>query len=398
MKRVIAILLSGCFMISYAQCAFADCAPTVSGDTSSNLLPTDNDAVFPFDVDAKSAVLMDMNTGTLLYAKNADEALPPASVTKIMTLLLIMEGIDEGKLSLDDTVTVSENAASMGGSQVFLEVGESMRVEELLKCVTVASANDAAVALAEKLSGSCEAFVAEMNSRAESLGMKNTHFENATGLDDGTTAHLTSAYDIALMSRELMRHSKIFDYTTIWTDSIRDGAFGLTNTNRLIRFYKGATGLKTGSTAKAGFCISATAERDGLHLIAVIMGSETRDKRNEAAKALLDYGFASYSVFRGEAGTVGEIKMLDSDVESIHGVYESAEFLVPKGSASSVETKFVYEEQLHAPVAEGERIGSVRYSLNGELLCECDIISDVTARPLTLKKYFLILFRAFLLK
>ena len=208
----------------------------------------------------------------MLYEENADQALPPASVTKIMTLLLVMEAIDGGSITLNDTVQVSENAASMGGSQVFLEPGETMSVEELLKCVIVASANDASVALAEFVAGSEEAFVARMNERAGQLGMQNTHFENTNGLDDTTTEHLTSARDIAIMSAELIRHPKILDYSSIWMDSIRNGSFGLTNTNRLIRFYRGANGLKTGSTSRAGFCISASALRDGMQLIAVVMG------------------------------------------------------------------------------------------------------------------------------
>lgn len=214
----------------------------------------------PFDVDALSALLMDSATGEVLYAKNAAEALPPASDTKIMTLLLVMEAIDSGQLSLEDKVQVSEYAASMGGSQVYLEPGEEMKCEDLLKSVIIASANDAAVTLAERVSGSVQAFVVRMNERAKELGMESSSFENPTGLDDNVTNHVTSAYDIALMSRELLKHKKILEYTSIWMDTIRDGAFGLTNTNRLIRFYSGATGLKTGSTSKAKFCISATAE------------------------------------------------------------------------------------------------------------------------------------------
>ena len=254
----------------------------------------------PFDVKADSALLMDQATGEVLYAKNAEQALPPASVTKIMTLLLFMEEVDKGNISLDDDIQVSEYAASMGGSQVFLEPEETMKAEEMLKCVIIASANDAAVALAEKVAGSEEAFVNRMNEKAAELGMNNTYFENVTGLDDDTTKHLTSAYDIALMSRELLKHKTITKYSKIWMDTIRNGEFGLTNTNRLIRFYSGATGLKTGSTSKAGFCMSATAERDGLHLIAVIMGADTRDIRNESAKQLLDYGFAKYSLYEKE--------------------------------------------------------------------------------------------------
>ena len=252
------------------------------------------------DLDCKSAILMDAATGTMLYEQNADEALPPASVTKIMTLLIVMEAIDAGALKLDEQVSVSKNAASMGGSQIFLEEGEMMSVEDMLKSVIISSANDAAVALAEHVSGSEEAFVQKMNSRAAELGMKNTYFENTNGLDDTVTNHLTSARDIALMSRELIKHEKILEYSSIWMDTIRNGEFGLTNTNRLVRFYNGATGLKTGSTSKAKFCVSATAKRNGMHLICVIMGAETRDERNAIATKLLDYGFANYSLYTAQ--------------------------------------------------------------------------------------------------
>ena len=249
----------------------------------------------PFDVNADSAVLMEAETGTILYAKNADQALPPASVTKIMTLLLVMEAIADGKLGWDDMVQTSEYAASMGGSQVFLEPGEEMSVTEMVKCVVVSSANDAAVALAERVAGSEAAFVRRMNERAAELGMKNTVFYNTNGLDDDVDGHVSSARDIAIMSRELItKHPKILEFSSIWMDSIRNGAFGLTNTNRLVRFYRGANGLKTGSTAKAKFCISATAERGGMQLIAVVMAAPSRDERNEIAKKLLDYGFAGW--------------------------------------------------------------------------------------------------------
>ena len=234
----------------------------------------------PFALDAKSAILMEAESGTVLFEQNADEALPPASVTKIMTLLLVMEAIDNGTLKLDDMIRTSTNASSMGGSQVYLKEGEEMSAEDMIKSVVISSANDAAVALAEHIAGSEELFVTKMNEKAKALGMKNTNFENTNGLDDTAENHVISARDIAIMSRELIGHKKILEYSSIWMDSIRDGAFGLTNTNRLIRFYKGANGLKTGSTSKAGFCISATAERDGMTLIAVVMGSPTRDIRN----------------------------------------------------------------------------------------------------------------------
>ena len=262
-KKRIAVLLLLCFAAALAAPAQA--------------------AEFTAPLDCKSAVLMEASTGRVLYEKNADAALPPASVTKVMTLLLVMEAVDAGKIKLDDMVPVSEHAALMGGSQVYLKVGEEMTVEEMIKCVVIASANDCAVALAEFVAGSEEAFVTQMNARAEALGMENTHFENTNGLDDTVANDVISARDIAIMSRELIQHELILKYSSIWMDTIRNGAFGLTNTNRLVRFYSGANGLKTGSTAKAKFCISATAKRDGMQLIAVIMAAPTRDVRNHAA-------------------------------------------------------------------------------------------------------------------
>ena len=244
---------------------------------------------------SRAAVLMEKTTGQMLFAQNEHEKLEPASVTKIMTLLLTMDAIDSGALAYDDVVTVSANAAGMGGSQVFLAEGEQITVEELLKCVCVSSGNDAAVALAEKVAGVTELFVEQMNNRARGLGMDDTHFANPTGLT--AAGHVTSAYDIALMSRELLtKHPDIRNFTTIWTDSIRNGTFDLANTNKLIRWYDGATGLKTGYTASAGYCISATAEREGMELIAVVMKGETSDKRNTDAKALLNYGFSAYTL------------------------------------------------------------------------------------------------------
>ncbi len=327
----------------------------------------------PFEVNARSAVLMDFSTGTVLYAKNADKALPPASVTKVMTLLLIMEAVDGGTLALDETVSVSEYAASMGGSQVYLKPGETMTAEEMLKCVIIASANDAAVALAERICGSEEAFVARMNERAAELGMHNTKFENVTGLDDDTTDHMTSAYDIALMSRELLGHPKILEYSSIWMDTIRDGAFGLTNTNRLIRFYKGATGLKTGSTSKAKFCISATAQREGMHLIAVIMGSDTRDTRNAAAQTLLDWGFANYSLYENQGGEAGYATVIGGTKDICPGEAAGYTTLLPKGKEKHVTVEQVLFTDLPAPIRIGDPIGVVRYRLDEEVLTEIAI-------------------------
>lgn len=326
------------------------------------------------DVEAKSALLMDAATGRVLGEMNADEALPPASVTKIMTLLLVMEAIDAGKLSLDDMITASANAASMGGSQIFLKEGETMRAEDLIKSVVIASANDAAVALAEHISGSEEAFVSRMNARAAELGMTNTVFENTNGLDDSVSRHLTSARDIAIMSRALLAHPQIMNYTTVWMDTIRDGSFGLTNTNRLIRFYRGATGLKTGSTSRAGFCISATAERDGLHLIAVIMGAPSRDIRNEGAKALLDWGFANYTLYSHAFETAEPICVRGGVTSSCTLRCAPFSAVLPKESAGKVEFTLSTPEYVSAPLQAGEKAGEIIYTCNGEEIGRADVL------------------------
>ena len=318
---------------------------------------------------------MDAKTGQVLFEQNADEALPPASVTKIMTLLLVMEAIDEGRLKLTDTVTVSAKAASMGGSQVYLKEGESMCVEEMVKCVVIASANDCAVALAEAVAGSEEAFVDRMNARAAELGMVNTHFENTNGLDDTVSNHVTSARDIAIMSRALIAHPKILEYSGIWMDTIRDGAFGLTNTNRLVRFYPGCTGLKTGSTARAKFCISATAERDGLSLIAVVMAAESRDVRNATAAKLLDFGFANYSIFSTEQGSC-TLPVTGGVSNSVSLSWEGFCAVVPKGTAAKVETKIELPESVPAPIQKGDTAGRVVYLQNGNEIGSVPIVAE----------------------
>lgn len=325
--------------------------------------------------DAKSVILIECETGKVLFENNCDEQLPPASVTKIMTMLLVMEAIDSGKISLTDKVTVSENAASMGGSQVYLEVGEEMTVDEMLKCVAVSSANDAAVALAEYTYGSEEAFVEKMNSRAKELGMNNTNFENTNGLDDTATNHYTSARDIAIMSKELLKHEKIFDYTTIWMDTVRNGEFTLTNTNRLIRFYKGANGLKTGSTSKAKFCLSASAKRDGLQLVAVIMGAPTRDSRNSAATKLLDYGFANYGYVNFQKEKITQIKVVGGKVEQIDVYSEECSFVVAKSEIPKIEKIYELPNEIIAPVNKGDVIGTVVYKINGDIIGEKPILA-----------------------
>jgi len=326
----------------------------------------------PFNVDAKSAVLMEATTGTILFAQNESEALPPASVTKIMTLLLVMEAIEEGRIALEDTVLISKNAASMGGSQVFMKEGEEFTVNELLKCCVIASANDAAVALAEYVCGSESVFISRMNEKARELGLTSTKFENATGLDDTTVTHLTSAKDIAVMSRALIKHEKILEYSRLWQDSIRDGAFILTNTNRLVRFYKGCTGLKTGSTEKAGYCVSVTAERDGLSLICVVMGADSRDERNAIATSLMDYAFANYGVYSQESRVLESIPVLGGTKRYVS--VKSAPFsAVIQKNGTTVECIYEIPEYLSAPVKEGDAVGKIYYEFAGERIGESDI-------------------------
>lgn len=327
----------------------------------------------PLQLSSASAVLMEATTGKILYEKNASDARPPASVTKIMTLLLVMEALDAGMITWDDTVSVSERAASMGGSQVYLKVGESMPLSDMVKSVVIASANDAAVALAEHISGSEEAFVAKMNARASELSMTSTHFENTNGLDDTAENHVTSARDIAIMSRELIKHKKILEYSSTWMDTIRDGAFTLTNTNRLVRFYPGATGLKTGSTAKAKFCISATAERNGVSLIAVIMGADTRDIRNAEAKKLLDYGFAAYSVYRDEGRVIDPLPVDGGMKDTVALDAEPFSIALPKERIAAVKATVELPARLTAPIEEGKEVGRVVYTLDGEVIGESPI-------------------------
>lgn len=353
--------------------------------------------IYTGEPSALSCILMDAKTGAVLYEHNADAALPPASVTKVMTMLLIFEAIDAGLLNITDTIRVSETAAEMGGSQIFLAAGEEMSVDDLLKGLIVASANDAAVALAEAVCGSEEAFVVRMNERAAELGMKNTHFENTNGLDDTTENHVTSARDIAIMSRELIRHEKVFDYTTIWMDTIRNGTFGLSNTNKLIRFYKGATGLKTGSTSKAKFCISATAERDGLSLIAVVMGSPTKEERNALAASLLDFGFANYSCYRSPAEAMPEIRVTGGVGNTLASVKEEFSATLEKTKIANVETRVDIPERLAAPIAKGQKIGTVTYLLNGKEIGTADILAEHGVEKITFFTLFPKLFAWFLM-
>ncbi len=333
----------------------------------------------PVAVTAPSAILMDGISGEVLFEKNADEQLPPASVTKIMTLLLTMEALDAGKIKLDDTVSVSENASSMGGSQIWLEVGEQMTVNDLLKATAISSANDAAVALGDKVAGSETSFVALMNQRAKELGMNNTVFKNATGLD--AEGHVTTARDIAIMSKELLSHPLIKQYSTVWMDSLRDGATSLVNTNKLVRFYEGTTGLKTGTTDSAGYCLSASAERGGLALIAVVMGDKTGDERFASARTLLDYGFANWQVYTP--------KPLDKPVEPVKVVngtestvavesHPLKAVVIKKGQDKDIEYKVEIVPDVQAPVAMGQTLGRVALYIGDK---------EIGSYPLTAVKY-----------
>ena len=331
------------------------------------------------NVGGKSAVLMDVDTGTVLYESNPHEALPPASVTKVMTMLLIMEAVDSGKITYSDTVTTSEAAAAKGGSQIFLKVGEQMTVSDMLKSIAVSSANDCACAMAEHIAGSETAFVELMNRRAQELGMQDTHFVNCTGLDDAPEAqsHKTSAYDIALMSRELLaKHPDITKYTTIWMDTVRDGAFGLSNTNKLIRFYNGATGLKTGFTSGAGYCLSASAKRDGMELIAVVMGCESSKIRASACKSMLDYGFANFAVVNPELPEqssvpvkLGKNSAVSLRPESDNGI------LIEKNRKNDLTVRVTLPELVSAPVQQGQRLGTMTVYAGEEVLRETPLVA-----------------------
>jgi D-alanyl-D-alanine carboxypeptidase (penicillin-binding protein 5/6) len=340
-------------------------------------------AEFTEDITAKGAVLMDAATDRILFEYNADEALPPASVTKIMTLLLVFEEIDSGALKLTDMITASETAASMGGTQIYLEPGEKMSAEDLIKSVVISSANDAACALAEHIAGSESAFVAKMNERARELGMNNTNFENTNGLDDTTKNHVISARDIAIMSRELMKHEKIFDYTTVWMDTVRNGEFGLSNTNRLLRTYSGCTGLKTGSTSKAKFCISATAKRGELSLIAVVMGAPTKEERNALAAKLLDFGFANYALFSENGAPLNEIMLTGGTKNTLKVEKEGFSALLEKGEIAKIKSVYDLPESIAAPVKKGDTVGTVTYKCGETVVGKANIVAAEDGEKMT---------------
>ena len=341
------------------------------------------------EIPSPSVILMEPSSKKILFEKNAHDSRACASITKVMTLLLIMEALDQGAISYTDVVTTSEHAKSMGGSDIWLEVGEQMTVDEMIKATAVASANDAAVALAEHLCGSESDFVARMNERAKALGMKNTTFKNCNGLDE--EGHLTTAYDVALMSAELMKHEKIFEYTNIWIDYLRDGETQIVNTNKLLKTYTGITGLKTGTTGDAGSCISATATRNDMSLVAVVLGSSSGTERFKDAATLLDYGFANYEVLKLSAKEQGL-----TDIEVKNGMKKTAKIscdenisiVVGKGSKDKVEQKIKLKDSVEAPVKKGDKVGVMSFTLGDEKIAEFDILTDEEVEKITFSAVF----------
>ncbi len=373
MKKIISMLLAVFIIVAGAMTAAGEKLVTPeelgqikkAADVDPNLTIT-----------AKSAILMERSTGTVLFEHDADKQMPPASITKVMTLLLVFEAMEAGKFTMETEIAASEHACSMGGSQIWLEPGETFTVNELLKAAAISSANDACVVLSEAVSGSEEAFVELMNNRAAELGMKNTVFKNCTGLD--AEGHLSTARDIAVMSAELLKHPEIKNYSTVWMDSLRDGKTELTNTNRLVRFYKGCTGLKTGSTDEAGCCLSASAERDGMELISVTLGSPNTDERFAAGRKLLDYGFANFALVKmmPPEEYLAPITVSHGTAETVQPICkEPAAFLLKKGQADAVEQSVYLPEKLEAPVKAGDVIGRVTVTLNGGEIGGYDIVA-----------------------
>ena len=349
------------------------------------------------DLPAPSYVLMERSTGEVLLEHNAHERLRPASVTKVMTLLLIMEALDDGRIGWDDMVQTSAAAAAKGGSQIYLEENEQLPLEEMLKSIVVSSANDCACAMAEHIAGSEAAFVEMMNARAEQLGMTDTHFVNCTGLDDEPEAaeHLTTAYDIALMSRELLGHEAIKKYTTIWMDTVRDGQFGLSNTNKLVRFYDGTTGLKTGYTSAAGHCLSASAERNGMELIAVVLHCASSTDRFESAKALLNYGFSNYALVTPEPGELPAVPVtLGASMEITPVLADETPILIDKALATGVETRVRVNESVTAPVEAGQTLGTLTITSGSQTIAERDLVAPEAVEALRWGDVFLQMLRA----
>lgn len=389
MKRIIILILVFTFL--FPASVYATEKNSVFDTTEAEDYWFEEAAAFTGDFKVKSAYLTDYLTGAVLYAKNEQERLPIASVTKIMTSLLVFEALEAEKISYEETVTVSDHAASMGGSQVYLEPGEQMTVKDLMKAMMISSANDATVALAEHVAGSVETFVSMMNNRAAALGMTNTAFKNPHGLDE--EGHYSCAKDVAVMTRELLTHKDVSQFTTVWMDTIRDGAFGLSNTNKLIRYYSGATGMKTGFTNAAGFCLSGTAMRDGLHLIAVVLGGESSNERFGTVKKMLDYGFANYSVFTPEHLKVEDIFVPGGTDNYLSADYTPPSMLTEKGVAGEITQRISVFEDISAPVAKGDKVGRVDVYRDGELIATADLTASEDIQRIGFGELFLRILR-----
>lgn len=346
MKKIISVILCAAIFLSGSVCCFA---------------AESENSTAPFEDFSKSSILMCADTGDIIYENNAYEHLSPASVTKVMSILLILEALESGKISLADEVVTSKNAVAMGGSQIWLEEGEKMTVDELLKAVAVASANDACTSLAEYIAGSTTSFVSMMNERAKELGLENTNFENCTGLDDTVTNHYSCAYDIAVIAREVMQHDLIKNYTTIWLDYLRNGETELNNTNKLVNTYNGITGLKTGTTSKAGFCVCATAERDGMSLISVVLGADTSENRFLSASNMLDYGFANYEIIVPEIDEtqIKEVKVINGIEKSVMPIYDETDKILVKKGGEEITYEYKTEQSVSAPVKSGDKLGEI---------------------------------------
>lgn len=361
MKKIICILMSAVIMLSMSLISFAQ-EETDAGNLS-----------------AKSAILMEISTGKVLMESNPDEKLSPASITKVMTILLVFEALEEGKIALEDKVTTSQHASSKGGSQIWLKEGEVMTVHELLKATIIASANDACTALGEYVAGDETSFVSMMNDRAKSLGMTNTCFENCSGLDDTVTNHFSTARDVAIMSCELMKHKKVKEYTTIWMDSLRNGETQLVNTNKLIRYYDGATGLKTGTTSKAGYCVTATAERDGMELVAVVLGSDNSKERFEDAKKMLSWGFANYTIYQPtiDNSLITDVSVLYGEENIAKSVVETPKpILVEKNLKDKITQRVDMCVDVEAPVEKNQTFGKIYFEIDGKKVGECTVLSE----------------------
>ncbi len=373
MKKFVSILLSLAIILAFPL----NCLAAESKNKDEN-------------IKAESVILMNMDTGKVLLKQNEYEHLSPASVTKIMTILLVLEALDSGKITLNDKVSASVNAVAMGGSQIWLEIGEMMTVDELLKATVIASANDACTALGEYIAGSSAGFVKMMNERAAELGLKNTNFENCTGLDDTTKNHYSCAYDLAVISSQVMKHKLILNYTTVWLDSLRGGKTELNNTNKLVNTYNGITGLKTGTTSNAGFCVAATATRDNMNLVAVVLNAKTSEDRFDTAKYLLDYGFANYKLFKPEIDSdkITSVKVINGIEKSIVPVYNEGTAIVIENTNAEYTYEYKLNESAQAPISKGDVLGVINVSNGKDVVATIDLVSPRDVDTINMKYVF----------